>query len=77
MPSLGRKFLLAGMGGLNLTHAEPFDNFVTRYAGRRENIEPLLRRCCAASIRRPCASGSTASASRLSSAARAASFRPT
>ena len=34
MPSVGRKFLLAGLGGLNLTHAEPFDIFTTRYAQR-------------------------------------------
>ena len=34
MPSIGRKFLLAGLGGLNLTHAEPFDIFTTRYAAR-------------------------------------------
>jgi uncharacterized flavoprotein (TIGR03862 family) len=31
MPSVGRKFLLAGIGGLNLTHAEPLDAFVQRY----------------------------------------------
>jgi len=31
MPSVGRKFLLAGKGGLNLTHAEPADAFVRRY----------------------------------------------
>ncbi|MFD2263752.1 TIGR03862 family flavoprotein [Lacibacterium aquatile] len=31
MPSLGRKFLLAGRGGLNLTHSEPLDRFKTRY----------------------------------------------
>lgn len=31
MPSVGRKFLLAGKGGLNLTHAEPYDRFVSRY----------------------------------------------
>ncbi len=31
MPSLGRKFLLAGRGGLNLTHAEPFEQFMERY----------------------------------------------
>ena len=30
MPSVGRKFLLAGKGGLNLTHAEPADRFLTR-----------------------------------------------
>ncbi len=32
-PSVGRKFLVAGHGGLNLTHAEPFDRFVRRYLG--------------------------------------------
>ena len=31
MPSVGRKFLLAGKGGLNLTHSEPIDDFLTRY----------------------------------------------
>ncbi|MFT4192220.1 MAG: TIGR03862 family flavoprotein [Comamonas sp.] len=34
MPSAGRKFLLAGIGGLNLTHSEPFDDFVRRYGER-------------------------------------------
>jgi uncharacterized flavoprotein (TIGR03862 family) len=34
MPSAGRKFLRAGIGGLNLTHAEPFDRFVTRYGAQ-------------------------------------------
>ncbi|MBI4731077.1 MAG: TIGR03862 family flavoprotein [Chloroflexi bacterium] len=43
MPSAGRKFLVAGRGGLNLTHAEPFEQFVTRYGDRRPQIEPLLR----------------------------------
>lgn len=31
MPSVGRKFLLAGRGGMNITHAEPYADFVTRY----------------------------------------------
>jgi uncharacterized flavoprotein (TIGR03862 family) len=31
MPSVGRKFLMAGRGGLNLTHSEPLDIFLTRY----------------------------------------------
>lgn len=31
MPSVGRKFLLAGRGGLNLTHSEPLDQFLARY----------------------------------------------
>lgn len=43
MPSAGRKFLLAGKGGLNLTHGEPFERFVARYGARRDRIEPLLR----------------------------------
>lgn len=43
MPSLGRKFLMAGKGGMNITHAEPFDIFLTRYGTRRPDIEPLLR----------------------------------
>ena len=42
MPSLGRKFLLAGKGGLNLTHSEPFDSFLDRYGSRRPQIEPML-----------------------------------
>ncbi len=32
MPSVGRKFLVAGKGGLNLTHSEPLENFATRYS---------------------------------------------
>ena len=42
MPSVGRKFLLAGKGGLNLTHAEPLDIFVSRYGDRRQAVESLL-----------------------------------
>lgn len=34
MPSIGRKFLLAGKGGLNLTHSEPIDLFQSRYGAR-------------------------------------------
>lgn len=43
MASVGRKFLLAGKGGLNLTHSEPFEAFVGRYGARRTVIEPMLR----------------------------------
>lgn len=42
MPSLGRKFLLAGVGGLNITHAEPFDLFLSRYGARASILKPLL-----------------------------------
>ena len=44
MPSVGRKFLLAGKGGMNLTHSEPFHDFVTRYGARRAQLEPQLAR---------------------------------
>jgi uncharacterized flavoprotein (TIGR03862 family) len=43
MPSVGRKFLMAGKGGLNLTHSEPLDAFLARYGERRAEIEPLIR----------------------------------
>ena len=42
MPSAGRKFLLAGKGGLNLTHSEPLEAFLGRYGTRRPQIERLL-----------------------------------
>jgi uncharacterized flavoprotein (TIGR03862 family) len=38
MPSAGRKFLLAGIGGLNLTHSEPLDTFITRYYERKDAL---------------------------------------
>jgi uncharacterized flavoprotein (TIGR03862 family) len=43
MPSVGRKFLLAGKGGLNLTHSEPLPAFVGRYGERAARIAPLLQ----------------------------------
>lgn len=42
MASVGRKFLLAGRGGLNLTHSEPSEKFLSRYGTRRAQIAPLL-----------------------------------
>jgi uncharacterized flavoprotein (TIGR03862 family) len=44
MPSLGRKFLMAGKGGLNITNAEPFEDFLTRFGDARRHLEPALRR---------------------------------
>lgn len=38
-PSVGRKFLVAGKGGLNLTHGEPLDRFVTRYSSPGQPAE--------------------------------------
>ena len=43
MPSVGRKFLLAGKGGLNLTHAEPLDAFVTRFGAAQDRVQALLQ----------------------------------
>lgn len=41
-PSVGRKFLVAGKGGLNLTHSEPLEQFLERYGSRRARLAPLL-----------------------------------
>ena len=43
MPSVARKFLQAGKGGLNLTHTEPREAFLSRYGSRRAQIAPLLQ----------------------------------
>ena len=43
MPSVGRKFLMAGRSGLNITHSESFEQFVSRYGKRRKYLEPLLK----------------------------------
>jgi len=42
MPSVGRKFLLAGRGGMNITHAEPYADFVTRYGKGEAPLRPML-----------------------------------
>ena len=42
MPSVGRKLLLAGIGGLNITHAEAFEAFVSRYGERASQVRPWL-----------------------------------
>jgi len=51
MPSVGRKFLLAGKCGLNLTHAEPLEAFLNRYGSRRGHLEDCLRAFDAPAIR--------------------------
>ncbi|QIL79741.1 TIGR03862 family flavoprotein [Diaphorobacter sp. HDW4A] len=43
MPTVGRKFLLAGKGGLNLTHSESFDHFVQRYGDAQASMEAWLK----------------------------------
>ena len=42
MPSVGRKLLMAGRGGLNLTHSEPLDAFVKRYGPQATRLAPLI-----------------------------------
>jgi uncharacterized flavoprotein (TIGR03862 family) len=42
MPAVGRKFLLAGRGGLNLTHSEPLEQFLGRYGHARPRIRPAI-----------------------------------
>ena len=43
MPTVGRKFLLAGKGGLNLTHSEPAELFQSRFGARRNTVATWLR----------------------------------
>ncbi len=42
MPSVGRKFLLAGRGGMNITHSEPYEAFIARYGSRAGALRPML-----------------------------------
>ena len=42
MPSVARKLLIAGRGGLNLTHSEPFEKFVVRYGAAARVLKPIL-----------------------------------
>lgn len=42
MPSVGRKLLMAGKGGLNITHSEPFQPFLARYGSGKNALQPLL-----------------------------------
>lgn len=50
MPSVGRKFLLAGKGGLNLTHSEAAEPFVSRFGARSGEIGVLLKQFGAAEV---------------------------
>lgn len=55
MPSPGRKFLMAGRGGLNITHSEPLEVFRTRYGKAQARIAPLLDRFSPDDMRKFCA----------------------
>lgn len=52
MRSVGRKFLLAGKGGLNLTHSEPMDPFLARYGDRQSELAPFIEAFTPAMLRR-------------------------
>ncbi len=54
MPSLGRKFLRAGVGGLNLTHSEDYALFCSRYAEHRPPLQAMLDRLPPNAIRQWC-----------------------
>jgi len=51
MLSVGRKFLLAGRGGLNLTHSEPTEQLVERYGSASSRVGPAVARFDAAALR--------------------------
>lgn len=51
MPSVGRKFLLAGRGGLNLTHSEPTAKLMMRFGDKQAHITPVLSEWGAAELR--------------------------
>ena len=50
-PSVGRKFLMAGRGGLNITHSEPAEQFVTRYGARAPEMGVMLAQFDASALR--------------------------
>ncbi|HEY8066751.1 MAG TPA: TIGR03862 family flavoprotein [Methylosinus sp.] len=41
-PSVARKFLMAGRGGLNITHSEPLDRFIARYGEAADRLAPII-----------------------------------
>ena len=51
MPSVGRKFLLAGKGGMNITHSEEQNLFLSRYGQQRVFLEPMLQAFGASDVR--------------------------
>jgi uncharacterized flavoprotein (TIGR03862 family) len=55
MPSIGRKLLMAGRGGLNITHSEPMERFLTRYGAAADRMVPWLAAFPPAALREWCA----------------------
>ena len=56
MPTVGRKFLLAGLGGLNITHSEAYETFCTRYAQYQDSLQATLDDFTPSDLRRWCES---------------------
>jgi NADPH-dependent 2,4-dienoyl-CoA reductase/sulfur reductase-like enzyme len=54
MPSVGRKFLLAGRGGLNLTHSEDLEQFLRRYGAAAQHLQPAIEAFPPAALRGWC-----------------------
>lgn len=53
--SVARKFLMAGRGGLNITHSEPFETFLTRYGTAADHLRPALQSFTPDDLRAWCA----------------------
>ena len=54
MPNFGRKFLLAGRGGLNLTHSKSFEKFVKNYFENQDWLEPCIKEFDANDLQKWC-----------------------
>ena len=54
MPSVGRKFLMAGRGGLNLTHNEGLEGFIARYGPRADVLRSAIHVCSPEDVRQWC-----------------------
>ena len=54
MPTLGRKFMMAGRGGLNLTHSEPLEKFITRYYDASNWLAPYIKNFDAQKLQKWC-----------------------
>src|SRR5882757_5343145 len=54
MPSVGRKLLLAGRGGLNLTHSEDVERLLGRYGGAQPHLRPAIEAFSPAALRAWC-----------------------
>ncbi|TAK47801.1 MAG: TIGR03862 family flavoprotein [Xanthobacteraceae bacterium] len=55
MPSPGRKLMMAGRGGLNITHSEPLDRFLARYGEARPRLSRAIETFPPAALRAWCA----------------------